>query len=97
VVPPQTWRRGAPNDDDAGNHGIMETMQWETVDENAMHPVERYRAVEEGHEYRISYDPETTNGRPWLLTFRELGDIHGLILLGDHPSEYWAKEAAEEC
>jgi hypothetical protein len=32
-------------------------LQWETVDENATYPFERYRAISGKHEYRVFHDP----------------------------------------
>jgi hypothetical protein len=45
-------------------------LQWETVDENATYPFERYRAVSGKHEYRVFHDPpgqqaKTSRGFWW--------------------------------
>jgi len=50
-------------------------MDWETVDENAIHPDVRYKAMTvDNNECRISYDPEGTDspsGRPWRVHILE--------------------------
>jgi hypothetical protein len=48
-------------------------LQWDTADENADYPLERYRAVSGKHEYRIFYGPEAaTQVLPWILKVREV-------------------------
>jgi hypothetical protein len=50
-------------------------LQWETADEHADYSFERYREVSGKHEYRIFYGPEAaTQGRPWILAVREIGE-----------------------
>jgi hypothetical protein len=51
-------------------------LDWETVDENAIYPFARYKAMSgNNNECRISYDPDGTDsppGRPWLAHILEL-------------------------
>lgn len=45
-------------------------LDWKPIDENAIHPFPRYKAMSGGNECRISYDPEGTDspsGRPWRV------------------------------
>ena len=73
-------------------------LQWETADENADYPFERYRAVSGKHEYRIFYGPEVaTQALPWILVVREVGEkgVRTRIHRGTHQTAYYAKRAAE--
>ncbi|CNH26098.1 Uncharacterised protein [Mycobacterium tuberculosis] len=49
-------------------------LNWETVDPNAILPLERYRAVRSSHEHRILYDPDrkAKHSRPWILNIRAI-------------------------
>lgn len=51
-------------------------LDWETVDENAIYPFARYKAMSvDNNECRISYDPDGTEsrpGRPWVVHISEL-------------------------
>jgi hypothetical protein len=50
-------------------------LDWETVDQNAIHPDVRHKAMIGDNECRISYDPEGTDsprGRPWQVQILEL-------------------------
>jgi len=49
-------------------------LQWETVDENATYPFERYRAVSGKHEFRVFHDPTgaASQDLPWILVIREV-------------------------
>lgn len=49
-------------------------LAWETVDPDAIYPLERYCAVSADHEYRIFYGLKSASqDRPWVLVIREVG------------------------
>jgi hypothetical protein len=74
-------------------------LQWETADENADYPFERYRAVSGKHEYRVFHDPTgaASQDLPWILVVREVpeGGVYTRIHHGTHHTAYDAKLAAE--
>jgi hypothetical protein len=73
-------------------------LQWDTADENADYPLERYRAVSGKHEYRIFYGPEAaTQVLPWILKVREVKEegVRAQIHHGTHRTAYAAKLAAD--
>jgi len=73
-------------------------LQWETADDNADYPFERYRAVSGKHEYRIFYGPEAaTQALPWILLVREVGEncVRTRIHRDTHHTAHHAKRAAE--
>ena len=48
-------------------------LQWETVDQNATYPFERYGAISGKHESRVFHDPTgaASQSLPWILVVRE--------------------------
>ena len=73
-------------------------LQWETADENADYPFERYRAVSGKREYRIFYgSEEPAKAVPWMLAVREVGETgeYTQIHRDTHQTAYHAKRAAE--
>jgi hypothetical protein len=75
-------------------------LQWETVDENATYPFERYRAVSGKHEYRVFHDPTgaASQDLPWILVVREVpeGGVSTHVHHGAYRTVDWAKQAAEQ-
>lgn len=75
-------------------------LQWETVDENATYPFERYRAVSGKHEYRVFHDPTgaASQDLPWILVVREVpeGGVSTHVHHGAYRTVEWAKQAAEQ-
>jgi hypothetical protein len=73
-------------------------LTWETVDPEATHP--RYRAVSGKHEFRVFYDPASSQSqdRPWILVIREVGEdgVHTHVSHEPYSTAADAKEAAEQ-
>ena len=74
-------------------------LQWETVDENATYPFERYRAISGKHEYRVFHDPTgaASQDLPWILVVREVGEDGDYTHVHYQPyrTDAEAKKAAE--
>jgi hypothetical protein len=73
-------------------------LTWETVDPKATHP--RYRAVSDKHEFRVFYDPASSQSqdRPWILVIREVGEdgVHTHVFHEPYSTAAEAKEAAQQ-
>jgi hypothetical protein len=74
-------------------------LQWETVDENATYPFERYRAISGKHEYRVFHDPTgaASQDLPWILVVREAPEdgVSTHVHHGAYSTIDWAKRHAE--
>jgi hypothetical protein len=69
---------------------------WETVDPDAIYPLERYCAVSADHEYRIFYGLKAASqDRPWVLVIREVGMACTRMCTIHHTADE-AKKAAEQ-
>ena len=75
-------------------------LEWQTVDEDAIWPHERYRAVRDNHKYRIFYGPEAAESKdiPWILVVQAVhGEAaHGHVHHGNYSTVDWAKRSAEQ-
>ncbi len=75
-------------------------LQWETVDESAIYPFERYKALSDKRECRIFYDPDEAaiQELPWILVVREVGedDLYWHVYHGNYGTVDEAKGDAEE-
>ena len=71
-------------------------LTWETIDPEAIYPLERYHAVSGNHEYRIFCAPKAVSeAKPWILVVREVGMACTRMSTIHHTAEE-AKKVAEQ-